>query len=88
MRPSTWMQVASLSKTVATAFSIEFFAARGISFDKRVNELLAEIGSEFRLEPTPELDEGQYWSDTVQLKHLVNHTGLGMHYVYGIKPNR
>ena len=84
MRPNTWMQVASLSKTVATAYAIEFLGARGITFDKRVNELLNEIGSEFRLQPADGLQEGQYWSDMVQLKHLVNHTGLGMHYVFGV----
>ena len=26
--------------------------------------------------------------DQVQLRHLVNHTGLGMHYVYGFPPDR
>ena len=28
------------------------------------------------------------WADEVRLKHLVNHTSLGMHYVYGIPVSR
>jgi len=86
MQADTWVQVASLSKTVATAFAMEYLGERGINFDTNVNQLLAKIGSNYRLQPADRAPAS--WANEVQLRHLVNHTGLGMHYVYGFPPDR
>ena len=85
MAPTTWLQYASLSKTVGTAFALETFATRGLSPSTGVNEALAKAGSEFRLHSAPDCDPA--WADQVTLGQLVNHTGLGMHYVNGVPPS-
>eukprot|EP00931_Biecheleriopsis_adriatica_P089476 TRINITY_DN63597_c0_g1_i1.p1 TRINITY_DN63597_c0_g1~~TRINITY_DN63597_c0_g1_i1.p1 ORF type:complete len:437 (+),score=63.18 TRINITY_DN63597_c0_g1_i1:87-1397(+) len=82
MFDSTWLEIASLSKTFAAAFMLEYFKTRGISEDTPVNPLLREAGSTFELKVV----EGQppEWAEQVTLAQLVNHTGLGMHYVNGV----
>lgn len=82
MFDSTWLEIASLSKTFAAAFMLEYFTSRGISEDAPVNPLLREAGSTFELKAA----EGQprEWAEQVTLAQLVNHTGLGMHYVNGV----
>lgn len=69
-------QVASLSKTVASAFALEFFRERKIPLTTKVNALLATTQSSFRL-------EGAH-ADEVTLEQLANHTALNMHYVAGV----
>lgn len=71
-KKSTWFELASLSKTLAAAFAIEYFAKKDISLDESVNLLLSKSGSGFRLQ-----------SDHVSLRHLMNHSALNMHYVKG-----
>lgn len=76
MQVSSWVQFASLSKTIGTAFALEQFEARSWDiFSMPVNQALAEVGSEFALLGP--------WGDKVRLVHLCNHTALGMHYVPG-----
>ena len=92
-----YLECASLSKTVATAFAIEYFARRGVSMDSPVNSLLESAGSPWRItlppvqlaaaagkanDAAPAALNAQ-WPSRVLLSHLVNHTALGMHYVYG-----
>ncbi|MEK6628063.1 MAG: serine hydrolase [Bdellovibrionota bacterium] len=72
----TQFELASLSKTLASAFSLEYFAKKNISIDTSVNTLLASTASKFRLK-----------SDTVSLRHLMNHSALNMHYVKGYPLN-
>ena len=86
MTPKVWLQQASLSKTVASCFAIEYFNRRGISMDAPVNSLLARTDSSYRLKPGPGCPG--LWAEQVKLYHLVNHTALGMHYVYGIPRTR
>eukprot|EP01035_Chromulina_nebulosa_P025381 gene25381-33131_t len=75
-----YMQCASLSKTVATAFALEYFADKGLDMKATsVNALLRSIGAVWRIESAP-----KFAADDVTLSMLVNHTALGMHYVYGI----
>lgn len=74
--PHTWFEVASLSKSVASAFALEYFSARKIGVDTSVNQLLAQTSSSFRL-------SGPY-GDAVTLAHLMSHKALNMHYVKGI----
>ncbi len=69
---STWFELASLSKTLASAFAIEYFGKRKISIDESVNSLFSKTDSEFRLT-----------SNRVTLRHLMNHSALNMHYVKG-----
>uniref|UniRef100_A0A7S1PIM5 malate synthase n=1 Tax=Percolomonas cosmopolitus TaxID=63605 RepID=A0A7S1PIM5_9EUKA len=81
--PSTYFEMASLSKTIAAAFALEYFREKGLSLEKTcVNDLLTNYNSPFRLR----IKEGlpNEWASEVTLRHLLNHTGLGMHYVYGI----
>eukprot|EP00908_Phaeocystis_cordata_P014298 Transcript_25399.p1 GENE.Transcript_25399~~Transcript_25399.p1 ORF type:complete len:451 (-),score=175.48 Transcript_25399:78-1430(-) len=85
MTPTTWLQYASLSKTVGTAFALETFATRGLLPTNKVNAVLEQVGSTFRLRAAPGADPA--WADGVTLAHLVNHTGLGMHYVNGVPPS-
>lgn len=85
MEADHYLQCASLSKTVATAFAIEYFTARGIDFmTMRVNDLLASIGASWRIRVSPSSQLSADAADKVTLNMLVNHTALGMHYVYGI----
>jgi len=86
LSPSHWVEHASLSKTVAAVFATQYYAAKGVAPTASVNELLGALGEAktggFKLVPAAGCP--QAWADGVQLKHLMNHTGLGMHYVYGV----
>ena len=80
--PSTRFEVASLSKTLAAAFSIPFLRDRGIHLDTPVQPLLDEAGTRFRLRSlgsTPASDAAR-----VTVKHLMNHRALNLHYVNGL----
>lgn len=70
-------EVASLSKSVASAFAVEFFREKNISLDESVNTLLDSAKSPFRLTGP--------WGDLVKVKHLMNHQALNMHYVFGVE---
>lgn len=90
MTENTWLQCASLSKTVASAFAVEYFTKRKVPFTTPVNNLLEACNASFRLSLHPKnvnVAGSELWVSELQLKHLVNHTGLGMHYVYGIPPS-
>ncbi len=78
---ATRFQMASLSKTVATAFAIELFASLGISMEESVNDLLKKYGSQYLLKAAP--GSNPAWADSVKINQLMNHTALGMHYVAG-----
>lgn len=69
-------QIASLSKTIGSAFALEYFKEKGVKLESSVNSLLEKTSSSFRL-------EGK-WGDQVQIKHLMSHSALNMHYVNGI----
>lgn len=71
-KTGAWFQLASLSKSLASAFAIEYFKNKKIDLKTPVNELLNRTQSQFRLE-----------SDEVQIRHLMNHSALNMHYVKG-----
>jgi len=95
MTSEHFLECASLSKTVATAFAIEYFAARGIEMNTSVNALLAQAGSTWRIDlpplsspSCPSACSAPSWPDKVTLAMLVNHTALGMHYVYGMPLGR
>jgi malate synthase len=75
----TLFEIASLSKTIATAFAMEYFAAKGICFDTSVNSLFAQTKSQFRLRSP----SNPLWGDQVTLRHLVSHSALNLHYVKG-----
>jgi allantoicase/malate synthase len=75
-------EIASLSKTLASAFALEFFQQEKISLATPVNLLFAQAGVSFRLkaiEGAPEV-----WGDQVLVKHLMSHLALNMHYVNGV----
>lgn len=72
-------EIASLSKTYAAAFALSFFEEKAISLDTRVNDLLKDLKSTFRLNSTKNPD----WSAKVCLRDLIAHSALNMHYVLG-----
>lgn len=80
----TLFELASLSKTVATAFALEFFAARGIALSQSVNALFAAAGSSFRLQSAGD----PAWADAVTVAQLMNHQALNRHYVQGQPADR
>lgn len=85
MHSSHYMEAASLSKTVAAAFAIEYFRERNIGMHTSANALLKQAGATWFI--TPPLDaqpSSAEWPEEVTLAMLVNHTALGMHYVYGL----
>lgn len=85
MTADHFLQCASLSKTVATAFAIEYFANRGIYMNTSVNQLLSTIPQAiWRIQVAPTSTLAPHLANEVTLAMLVNHTALGMHYVYGI----
>ena len=74
-----WFEVASLSKSVASAFAVEYFAGKGISIHSSVNHLLGTTKSDFRL-------KGPF-GDAVTIAHLMGHKALNLHYVNGVPAN-
>ena len=85
MAPETWVEHCSLSKTVGSAFALSYLAERGVAIDASVNGLLERVKSPFRLMSAA--GKPAAWAGQVQVRHLMDHTGLGMHYVYGIPPS-
>jgi allantoicase len=79
VQSSTLFELASLSKTIASAFAMEFFAKAGISLDDRVNALFSKTKSQFRLQSSG----GSVWADHVTVADLMRHSALNMHYVKG-----
>ena len=92
MTPEHYLECASLSKTVATAFALEYFRGKGIDFHSTpANVILERAGSPWRITLPPMITgtSGKSpldvsWPNHVTLAMLVNHTALGMHYVHGI----
>ncbi len=82
----TWFEVASLSKSVASCFAIEYFKRAKISLNTPVNEVFAKTGSQFCIKSL----DGKHpeWGDQVTLAQLMNHTALNMHYVIGTPANQ
>ncbi len=76
----TWFEMASLSKTVASCFAMEYFAKNKISLSTSVNSLLEKTNSTFRLTGP--------WSEEVAISHLMSHCALNMHYVNGVPANQ
>ena len=86
MDPSTWLQYASISKTVGSAYALEVFRRFNISLDSKVNDVLYQYGSTFRLVA---FDRKQSWGEDVTFRMVLSHSAaLKMHYVNGIPPNR
>lgn len=82
MREDTFLEIASLSKSFAACFAVKYFREKGITLDYRVNTLLEAANSPFRLRSAEGTPSG--WGDEVRLRHLLDHSGLGMHYVNGV----
>ncbi|MBU6375913.1 MAG: serine hydrolase, partial [Bdellovibrionales bacterium] len=80
----TSFELASLSKTMASAFAMEFFSARKIPLSTSVNSLLERAGSPFRLKAAdPGIDPND-----VNLAHLMSHQALNQHYVRGFEQTK
>ena len=78
----TWFELASLSKTLASCFAVEYFQQKKIPLHTSVNSLFEKTTSSFRVRS---LDaDHPAWADEVTLAHLMNHQALNLHYVNGI----
>src|SRR5690606_28510838 len=75
-KPHTYFEIASLSKSIASAFAIEYLSAQGIDLETPVNVALSKTKSDFRL-------KGE-WGDQVTIANLMSHNALNMHYVNGV----
>lgn len=75
---TTWFEMASLSKSVASAFAVEYFNKKKIPLNSSVNELLGRTASPFRLPA----------GDAVTVAHLMSHKALNLHYVNGVPADR
>jgi CubicO group peptidase (beta-lactamase class C family) len=85
MRPSTWLQMCSLSKCVAAAFAVQYFADHGLDLDLPVNVVLTRhTRSPLRLVSCS--DPG--WADSITLRHLLSHQALELDYVPGFPPEQ
>jgi hypothetical protein len=84
--PSTWLQQASLSKTIAASYAVCFYRKKGMSMSTKVIDILRRLNSPFTLDVAPGVPKA--WLHELKLYHLVNHTGLGLHYVNGVSPTR
>lgn len=73
----TWFEMASLSKTVASAFALEYFKKKHIPLNTSVDVLLGKTKSDFRLNDS-----------RVTLAHLMGHNALNMHYVNGVPADK
>jgi len=82
MGDSTFVEIASLSKPIAAAFAIDYFAAAGIPLDAPVAPLLEAAKAPYRLAAAA--GKPAEWTDLLTLRQLIDHTGLGMHYVNGV----
>jgi len=76
--------MASLSKTVGTAFSLEFFRRRKIPLTAKVKDLLEELRSPVKLKSAGD----PAWIDKLELHHLMSHSALNMHYVNPLDPDK
>jgi malate synthase len=83
---NTWFEVASLSKTIASCFAIEYFRKNKIPLSTSVNSLLAKTKSSFRIRSLD--SQRPEWADQVTLAQLMNHGALNMHYVIGTPANQ
>ena len=75
----TLFQIASLSKTYISVLFLEILQKNNIKVSTKVNEILRKYKSHFQI-------TGDY-ADDVELKHLLNHSALNMHYVNGVPSN-
>ena len=67
-----FFEMASLSKSVGSAFAIEYLKSKNIPLTASVNDYLPELGFDPKL----------------QIQHLMSHAGLNLHYVNGVPANK
>ncbi|MES2526396.1 MAG: serine hydrolase [Bdellovibrionota bacterium] len=74
----TFFEMASLSKSVASAFAIEYFTKKNIPLTTKVNDLLGTTASPYRIPA----------GDDVTIEHLMSHKALNLHYVNGVPADK
>jgi malate synthase len=75
----TAFEIASLSKTIGSAFAFEYFRKNEIPLETSVNAIFGKTKSKFRLRSL----KNPAWADRVTLEHLMNHSAGNLHYVKG-----
>ncbi|MDO9183344.1 MAG: aldolase/citrate lyase family protein [Bacteriovorax sp.] len=86
VNPKTWFEMASLSKTIASAFALEYFAKNKIALNTTVNSLFEKTNSKFRIKSSN--PDHTSWANEVTLADLMSHSALNMHYVNGVPANK
>ncbi|MCX6117849.1 MAG: serine hydrolase [Proteobacteria bacterium] len=92
IQQTTLFQIASLSKTIASALAMEIFRDHKISINEKVVDVLKRCGSTFKLsvdntKSTSPSNESSVCNQ-LTLRDLLSHTGLNMHYVNGFSPDQ
>lgn len=78
---NSFFQLASLSKSLGSAFALEYFNNKNISINSSVNSIFKEFTIPFQLRSSV----NEKWANEVQIRHLMEHNALNIKYVYGCK---
>ncbi len=81
----TLFEIASLSKSIAACFAMEYFRAAQTPLHTQVNTLFAKSASTFRIR-SHDANHPE-WADQVTIAHLISHQAMNTHYVNGIPAN-
>ena len=79
--PETRFELASLSKTLASALALEFFKSKSIALESPVNPLLKKARSTYQIGSLDICHPA--WGDQVKILNLMKHNALNQHYVKG-----
>ena len=77
--PQSRFELASLSKTIATAFALDCLDRYDIALDTPVNDLLQRLGSPLWVKAAGRRE----WEQELTVRDLMAHTALNLHYVPG-----
>ncbi len=81
VKDTTLFQIASLSKPIAAAFALQYFREHKISLGTKVNDFLKALKVDYRVQVADGLPNE--WADELEIRHLLSHEALNLHYVNG-----
>jgi malate synthase len=85
-KPEELFDIASLSKSLGTAFALEVLAEKGHDPVTLLTEVLADLSSDWRLSGDKGKSGSSDWFAELRIQDLLRHSALNMHYVNGIIP--
>jgi Beta-lactamase len=83
---NSYFQLASLSKIIGAIFSIEYFRFHNVHLNTNINNILQQFDDKLYIKVADGLP--QEWENLLTIEHLINHSGLGIHYTEGIPVNQ